>query len=64
MYVMRFFKNYHWIYVVIDDLLPCLASGEIYYGKCKPQPGFNISKEFWVSLIEKAYAKIHNCYQS
>lgn len=28
-YVMKFFKNYRWRYVIIDDRLPCLESGEI-----------------------------------
>jgi calpain len=63
-YVMRFFKNYQWVYVMIDDKLPCLPSGDVVYGKCKPPEDSNVPKEFWVSLIEKAYAKVHNCYQA
>ena len=63
-YVFRFFKNYKWRYVMIDDKLPCLPSGDLVYGKCRPEEGEQIPDEFWVSLIEKAFAKIHNCYQA
>jgi len=62
MYVFRFFKNYKWRYVIIDDRVPCYKRGygepEIVFGKCRSQ------NEFWVALIEKAYAKIHNCYEA
>jgi len=62
MYVFRFFKNYSWIYVIIDDRLPCYKRSygdpEIVFGRCRSQ------NEFWVPLIEKAYAKLHNCYES
>lgn len=26
---MKFFKNYRWRYVIIDDKLPCFEDGEI-----------------------------------
>ena len=62
MYVFRFFKNYQWRYVIIDDKLPCYKRGygepELVFGRCRSQ------NEFWVPLIEKAYAKIHNCYEA
>ena len=62
MYVFRFYKNNSWRYVIIDDRLPCYKRGygepEIVFGKCRSQ------NEFWVPLIEKAYAKIHNCYEA
>ena len=39
MYVFRFFKNYKWRYVIIDDRLPCYKRGygepEIVFGKCR-----------------------------
>ena len=56
-YVIRFFKNFKWRYVVIDDRIPCKEGGEIIYARCK------MANELWVPLIEKAYAKLHNCYQ-
>ena len=56
-YVMRFFKDFGWKYVVIDDRLAC-KDGEILYGKCSD------ATELWVPMIEKGLAKIHNCYQA
>ena len=60
MFVIRFFKNYSWRYVVIDDKILCDS-------ECPPVPVFGRCRngnEFWVPLIEKAYAKIHNCYEA
>lgn len=54
---MRFFKEFSWRYVIIDDRLPCgKSNGEPVFGRCKEL------HELWVPLIEKAYAKIHGCY--
>lgn len=63
MYVMRFFKDYEWRYVIIDDRIPCYKKD---YGTTKDIVfGHNTNpNEFWVPLIEKAYAKIHNCYEA
>ena len=63
-FCFRFFKNFKWRYVLVDNRLPC---NKIYndnqtpvliYGKCRS------TNEFWVSLIEKAYAKLHGSYQA
>jgi hypothetical protein len=56
-YVLRFFKNFEWIYVIIDQRLPVdKKTGKPVFGHCeKPN-------EMWVALIEKAYAKLHGCY--
>jgi len=56
MYVFRFFKNFQWLYVIIDDRLPCEIDGPPVFGQCKEL------NELWVPLIEKAYAKLHGCY--
>lgn len=58
MYVFRFFKNFQWVYVIIDDRLPCEIDGPPIFGQCKDL------NELWVPLIEKAYAKLHGCYQA
>jgi hypothetical protein len=55
MYVMRFYKNFGWRYVVIDDRL-CVKDMEFIYGHTRSPA------ELWVNMIEKAYAKLHNCY--
>lgn len=57
--MLKFFKEFAWRYVIIDDRLPCgKSNGEPVFGKCKDL------HELWVPLIEKAYAKIHGCYQT
>lgn len=60
-FVFRFYKNYDWKYVIIDDTLPCFTSSykdpTLIFGKCWE------SDEFWVPLVEKAYAKLHGNYQ-
>ena len=58
-YVFRFFKNFKWRYVIVDERIPCYkASKTPIFAWCKD------SSELWVSLIEKAYAKLHYCYES
>jgi hypothetical protein len=58
LYVLRFFKNFEWIYVIIDDRLPVMKeTKKLVFGSCTN------SNEFWVPLIEKAYAKVHGCYE-
>ncbi len=56
-YIFRFFKNFQWVYVIIDDRLPCIDKFPV-FGTCKD------SHETWVPLIEKAYAKLHGSYES
>lgn len=61
MYVIRFFKNFAWRYVIIDDKLPCFRTPdavELIFASCPN------SNEFWVPLIEKAFAKLHKNYQA
>jgi len=44
--------------VDIDDKLPCIHSGRLYFASCKDP------SEFWVPLVEKAYAKLHGSYDA
>jgi len=59
LYVMRFFKNFQWTYVIVDQRIPVdKKTKKPVFGRCK-----NIH-EMWVPLIEKAYAKLHGCYEN
>lgn len=58
-YILRFFKDSNWRYVIIDDRLPVYQGNrQLVFGKCAS------NEELWVPLIEKAYAKLHGCYQT
>ena len=41
--------------VTIDDYLPCFINGGPYFAHCS-------GNELWVSLLEKAFAKVHGDY--
>lgn len=59
LYVLRFFKNFNWIYVIVDQRIPVNKKDQKpVFGKCR-----NLN-EMWVPLIEKAYAKLHGCYEN
>lgn len=60
-FVMRFFKEFAWRWVIVDCRMPMIKhEGEYKYvfGHCSD------SSEIWVPIIEKAYAKLHGCYQA
>lgn len=57
-YTVRFCIQGEWVPVVVDDWIPCESPGK---------PAFATSKkgnELWVSVLEKAYAKIHGSYEA
>jgi len=56
-YQCKFYKNGAWHTVDIDDKLPCSDRG-LFFAKCKDP------SEFWVPLLEKAYAKLHGSYHA
>jgi len=65
LYVIRIFKDMSWVYVLVDDRIPISSiktgaknKGEIIFGRCA-----NVH-EIWVPIIEKAYAKLHGCYEN
>lgn len=58
LYVIRIFKDFAWRYVILDNRLPVHPNGTLVFGKCRSE------NEFWVPIIEKAYAKLHGCYQT
>ncbi|ESO97736.1 hypothetical protein LOTGIDRAFT_104198, partial [Lottia gigantea] len=53
----RFWRFGEWVEVYIDDRLPTVDRKLIYAHCTEPN-------EFWVALIEKAYAKLRGCYQA
>ncbi|BFZ04245.1 hypothetical protein BsWGS_07284 [Bradybaena similaris] len=55
-FVFKFWQYGEWIDVVIDDRLPTY-SGSLIYSKNVEQPN-----EFWVPLLEKAFAKLYGNY--
>lgn len=57
--VFQFFKNGEWRYVIVDTLLPySVDKGSLLFSEC------NEPNEFWVPLVEKAYAKLNGSYQN
>ena len=64
LYVIRIFKDMQWVYVIVDDRIPISTVGD---AKKKNKPVFGRCKdlnEIWVPVIEKAYAKLHGCYEN
>ncbi|KAL8024927.1 putative WW domain, parvalbumin, EF-hand domain pair, peptidase C2, calpain family [Plasmopara halstedii] len=63
LFVCRFMKNFVWNYILIDDRLPVFGfsdfkEGKPYFARCRNP------NELWVSLLEKAYAKLHGSYEA
>ena len=58
-YCLRFFKEFRWRYIIVDDRLPVYkGNNSLVFGRCTD------AAELWVPLIEKAYAKLFGCYQT
>ena len=61
LYIFKFFKNCKWVYVITDDYIPTddnNPESNGIFAVCES------SEEFWVQMIEKAYAKLNGCYGS
>ncbi|KAJ1495889.1 hypothetical protein T484DRAFT_1607252, partial [Baffinella frigidus] len=56
-YTTRFYKDGKWKQVMVDDHLPCTKRARSLMAKCA-----DVS-ELWVPILEKAYAKLHGCYE-
>eukprot|EP00727_Mastigamoeba_balamuthi_P005470 m51a1_g1542 putative calpain-like protein (1311) ;mRNA; f:550526-555753 len=55
-YAVAFYFNQKWVWVIVDDFIPCNAFGVPLYAFSKDK------RKLWVPLLEKAYAKLHRCY--
>lgn len=58
LYTIKFYKAGKWRYVHIDDYIPCRQSGKVHFARNRN------SNETYAMLIEKAYAKLHGCYEA
>jgi len=56
-YLVRFCKNGVWTVVMVDDFFPTDSHGGLAYACGR-------SKQMWVPLLEKAYAKLHGSYSA
>lgn len=57
--VFRFFKNGKWQYIIVDTKIPYNSIQKCpLYGHCQDPT------EFWVPLMEKAYAKLNSTYEN
>ncbi|KAK2158396.1 hypothetical protein LSH36_171g05014 [Paralvinella palmiformis] len=54
----NFWRYGKWVEVIIDDKLPVVGN-KLYFCSNREEPD-----EFWSALLEKAYAKLHGCYES
>ncbi|CAD8122270.1 unnamed protein product [Paramecium sonneborni] len=55
--VIKFNKMFRDIYVIIDDRF-CTYNNKLLFAECRSE------REWWVQIIEKAYAKLHSCYEA
>eukprot|EP00439_Symbiodinium_sp_Y106_P061291 s2051_g9.t1 len=56
-YGIRFFLDGEWYHTIIDDWMPVDQYGRLLYAKSYDHD------EVWVPLLEKAFCKMHTCYE-
>ena len=57
-YTVKFFKAGKWRYVHVDDRIPCDRGGRPHFARSCD------ANEAWVMVVEKAFAKLHSCYEA
>ncbi|CAM9574045.1 unnamed protein product [Choristocarpus tenellus] len=57
-YCVRIFKEANWINVSVDNCLPCNVAGRALFGRGEE------AHEIWPMIVEKAFAKLHGCYEN
>ncbi|KAK3244065.1 hypothetical protein CYMTET_46313 [Cymbomonas tetramitiformis] len=55
-YLVRICVGGDWRMVLVDDILPCTQDATLAYARAA-------RNQLWVPLIEKAFAKLHGCYE-
>ena len=68
-YQVRLCHNGEWRTVLVDDCLPCVQPQFANGGPAFGMPGvpafaYAARRQLWVSLVEKAMAKLHGCYEA
>eukprot|EP00960_Hanusia_phi_P041268 754920-Hanusia_phi.AAC.3 len=56
-YTVRFYKNGKWVNITVDDRLPATLQGNFLFSRSQK------GTELWLPVLEKAYAKLHGCYE-
>merc|ERR1719183_3442836 len=57
-YTLKFYKDGKWVYLHIDDRIPLNRQGAPMFAHG------NDKNETWCMLMEKAYAKLHGCFEN
>jgi len=66
-YGVKFYVHGRWVTVVVDDRIPCVPFGSQWmpiFAGLKDHSGQEANvKELWPMIFEKAWAKLHTCYE-